>query len=154
MSGFLKFRPPQAGPPGGWGCCCPVFETEGQAIHTQVGYNENSLLFRQRRGVAQWLARFVRDEEAGGSSPLTPTIFMSSGVLSDSDGTGDLSPAQPFHLHREPQAHAPAAVVEAEHRRTVQVLSQVLLYAGADAGIHHVPIVIHPLRHPLPRHPQ
>ena len=27
------------------------------------------------RGVAQWLARFVRDEEAGGSSPLTPTIF-------------------------------------------------------------------------------
>ena len=28
-----------------------------------------------RRGVAQWLARFVRDEEAGGSSPLTPTIF-------------------------------------------------------------------------------
>ena len=29
-----------------------------------------------RRGVAQWLARFVRDEEAGGSSPLTPTIFL------------------------------------------------------------------------------
>ena len=28
-----------------------------------------------RRGVAQWLERFVRDEEAGGSSPLTPTIF-------------------------------------------------------------------------------
>ena len=28
------------------------------------------------RGVAQWLARFVRDEEAGGSSPLTPTIFL------------------------------------------------------------------------------
>ena len=28
-----------------------------------------------RRGVAQWLARFVRDEEAGGSSPLTPTII-------------------------------------------------------------------------------
>ena len=28
-----------------------------------------------RRGVAQWLARFVRDEEAGGSSPLTPTRF-------------------------------------------------------------------------------
>ena len=28
-----------------------------------------------RRGVAQWLARFVRDEESGGSSPLTPTIF-------------------------------------------------------------------------------
>ena len=27
------------------------------------------------RGVAQWLARFVRDEEAGGSNPLTPTIF-------------------------------------------------------------------------------
>ena len=25
---------------------------------------------------AQWLARFVRDEEAGGSSPLTPTIFL------------------------------------------------------------------------------
>ena len=24
---------------------------------------------------AQWPARFVRDEEAGGSSPLTPTIF-------------------------------------------------------------------------------
>ena len=24
---------------------------------------------------AQWLARFVRDEEASGSSPLTPTIF-------------------------------------------------------------------------------
>ena len=24
---------------------------------------------------AQWLARFVRDEEAGGSSPLTPTNF-------------------------------------------------------------------------------
>ena len=23
----------------------------------------------------QWLARFVLDEEAGGSSPLTPTIF-------------------------------------------------------------------------------
>ena len=31
--------------------------------------------FDLRRGVAQWLARFVRDEEAGGSSPLTPTIF-------------------------------------------------------------------------------
>ena len=31
-----------------------------------------------RRGVAQWLARFVRDEEAGGSSPLTPTIFSLS----------------------------------------------------------------------------
>ena len=29
-----------------------------------------------RRGVAQWLARFVRDEEAGGSSPLTPTIIL------------------------------------------------------------------------------
>ena len=29
-----------------------------------------------RRGVAQWLARFVRDEEAGGSSPLTPTSFL------------------------------------------------------------------------------
>ena len=25
------------------------------------------------QGVARWLARFVRDEEAGGSSPLTPT---------------------------------------------------------------------------------
>ena len=25
------------------------------------------------RGVAQWLARFVRDEEVGGSNPLTPT---------------------------------------------------------------------------------
>ncbi len=30
----------------------------------------------QDRGVAQWLARFVRDEEAGGSSPLTPTINL------------------------------------------------------------------------------
>ena len=28
-----------------------------------------------RRGVAQWLPRFVQDQEAGGSSPLTPTIF-------------------------------------------------------------------------------
>ena len=27
------------------------------------------------KSIAQWLARFVRDEEAGGSSPLTPTIF-------------------------------------------------------------------------------
>ena len=26
-----------------------------------------------RRGEVQWLAHFVRDEEAGGSSPLTPT---------------------------------------------------------------------------------
>ena len=25
------------------------------------------------RGVAQWLARYVRDVEAGGSNPLTPT---------------------------------------------------------------------------------
>ena len=33
-----------------------------------------------RRGVAQWLARFVRDEEAGGSSPLTPTIIYPNGV--------------------------------------------------------------------------
>ena len=31
-----------------------------------------------RRGVAQWLARFVRDEEAGGSSPLTQTIVLSN----------------------------------------------------------------------------
>ena len=29
------------------------------------------------KSIAQWLARFVRDEEAGGSSPLTPTIFQS-----------------------------------------------------------------------------
>ena len=29
------------------------------------------------RGVAQWLARYVRDVEAGGSNPLTPTIFSS-----------------------------------------------------------------------------
>ena len=28
-----------------------------------------------RRGVVQWLARFVRDEETGGLSPPTPTIF-------------------------------------------------------------------------------
>ena len=29
---------------------------------------------RHCRGVAQWLARYVRDVEAGGSNPLTPTI--------------------------------------------------------------------------------
>ena len=28
------------------------------------------------RGVAQWLARYVRDVEAGGSNPLTPTIGL------------------------------------------------------------------------------
>jgi hypothetical protein len=28
-------------------------------------------------GVAQWLARFVRDYEVGGSNPLTPTKFIS-----------------------------------------------------------------------------
>ena len=27
------------------------------------------------KSIAQWLARFVRDEEAGGSSPLTLTMF-------------------------------------------------------------------------------
>ena len=27
------------------------------------------------QGVARWRARFVQYEEAGGSSPLTPTIF-------------------------------------------------------------------------------
>ena len=32
--------------------------------------------FDLRRGVAQWLARFVRDEEAGGSSPLTPSNWL------------------------------------------------------------------------------
>ena len=31
----------------------------------------------RHRGVAQWLARFVRDEEVGGSNPLTPTNLMS-----------------------------------------------------------------------------
>ena len=31
------------------------------------------------RGVAQWLARFVRDEEVGGSNPLTPTIHNETG---------------------------------------------------------------------------
>jgi hypothetical protein len=30
---------------------------------------------RQLRGVAQRLARMVWDHEAGGSNPLTPTIF-------------------------------------------------------------------------------
>ena len=29
-----------------------------------------------RRGMAQWLALFVRDEEADGSSPLTPTVSL------------------------------------------------------------------------------
>ena len=32
-------------------------------------------LMASDKSIAQWLARFVRDEEAGGSSPLTPTIF-------------------------------------------------------------------------------
>ena len=32
-------------------------------------------LMASDKSVAQWLARFVRDEEAGGSSPLIPTIF-------------------------------------------------------------------------------
>tara|TARA_B100000745_G_scaffold159986_1_gene104693 strand:- start:85 stop:249 length:165 start_codon:yes stop_codon:yes gene_type:complete len=27
------------------------------------------------KSIAQWLARFVRDEDAGSSHPLTPTMF-------------------------------------------------------------------------------
>ena len=34
---------------------------------------------RKRRGVAQRLARHVRDVEAGGSNPLTPTISLDTG---------------------------------------------------------------------------
>ena len=43
---------------------------------TEYSITSSNLLFY--RGVAQWLARFVRDEEAGGSSPLTPTTFLVS----------------------------------------------------------------------------
>ena len=41
--------------------------------------------FRLTSGVAQWLARLVRDEEAGGSSSLTPTIILTNygGALTD-----------------------------------------------------------------------
>ena len=42
-----------------------------------------------RRGVAQWLARFVRDEEAGGSSPLTPTINLLNSVTQFVIGIGN-----------------------------------------------------------------
>ena len=34
--------------------------------------------FSRHRGVAQWLARSVRDAEVGGSSPLTPTNLYDS----------------------------------------------------------------------------
>ncbi len=47
------------------------------------------------RGVAQWLARFVRDEEAGGSNPLTPTIqpLSPSSLSRFPDTDGNPSPA-------------------------------------------------------------
>ena len=47
------------------------------------------------RGVAQWLARFVRDEEAGGSSPLPPTIF-SLYIVTRMTGLTIISPFRKF----------------------------------------------------------
>ena len=40
-------------------------------------------IYTDHRGVAQWLARSVRDAEVGGSSPLTPTNRMARYLLSD-----------------------------------------------------------------------
>lgn len=39
----------------------------------QLDYRSHHI---RHRGVAQWLARSVRDAEVGGSSPLTPTNIV------------------------------------------------------------------------------
>ena len=43
------------------------------------------------RGVAQWLARYVRDVEAGGSNPLTPTSISSTDMANAGEFTPTLT---------------------------------------------------------------
>ncbi len=44
------------------------------------------------------LARFVRDEEAGGSNPLTPTIFYLKGACDPGDTGEDLMTWTRYHV--------------------------------------------------------
>ena len=57
---------------------------------------------------------------------------------------------KPFHLYREPEGEAAAAVVEAVDGRAVKVVADVLLDAGAGAGVHHVAHVVYALGYSLP----
>ena len=60
----------------------------------------------QARGVAQWLARFVRDEEAGGSSPLTPTtilVIIRKVITESSNLDGETGEGRLFTICKHPR---------------------------------------------------
>ncbi len=59
----------------------------GLSLGCLVSYNDGL------RGVAQWLARHVRDVEAGGSNPLTPTLsYSTTDQIGEQGFVGSLRP--------------------------------------------------------------
>ena len=51
-------------------------------------------------------------------------------------------PEQSLHLHREPQCHAAAAVVDSKDSRPVQVVLQAGLDPRSSARVHHLAVVV------------
>ena len=90
---------------------------------------------RTHRGVAQWLARHVRDVEAGGSNPLTPTI---SYPLVDEVSEGGLAHRG---LVQQRACHAGvnsgALQSNREQRRTCRVLSEIHRWSHHWCGAYH-----------------